>query len=251
MRAFLLAAAILALALAPVLAQDGPPAPPNEVAEVDEADAAAGPDPLDRILAIVDEDPILDSDLDRVLALGLSQGDPGAGGEAQRRQVLDRLIEERLRFHEIDRFGFSEISLDEVDRGYEAIRSRFSSSDEFEARLAAVELDPEGLRQLVARQIMVLTYVEERLGSRVFVSLDEIRAYYNDVLEPEMKARGEAVPPLAEVREQIRSVLKQQRLNEEIERWTDELRLEADIEDFFDSPVEELPEHLLDTIEPE
>ena len=34
------------------------------------------------------------------------------------------------------------------------------------------------LRQLVARQLMVLTYVDEQLGPRVFVSLDDINAYY-------------------------------------------------------------------------
>ena len=207
-------------------------------------------DRIDRILAIVDDDPILDSDVDRALGLGLVETGGATDQEALRRAVLDRLIDERLRFHEIDRFGFTEISLDEVDRGYEAIRGRFADPDVFASRLEALDLDPEGLRQLVARQIMVLTYVEERLGSRVFVSLDDIRGYYNETLEPELEARGETAPPLPEVRERIRAVLREQRLNQEIDRWTEELRIEADVDDFFDSPLDELPSHLIDTIEP-
>lgn len=223
----------------------------QEAAFRGETGSVDGFDRIDRILAIVDDDPILDSDVDRALGLGLVETGGAADQDALRRAVLDRLIDERLRFHEIDRFGFTEISLDEVDRGYEEIRGRFADSDVFARRLEELDLDPEGLRQLVARQIMVVTYVEERLGSRVFVSLDDIRRYYTGTLEPELKARGEVASPLPDVREQIRAVLREQRLNEEIDRWTEELRIEADVDDFFDSPLEELPPHLIDTIEPD
>ena len=243
-----LAAALLVAAAASGVAQEV-----SGDAQSVGGDIGDGIDRIDRILAIVDDDPILDSDVERALGLGLvSVADEEAAGEAaSRRAVLDQLIEERLRFHEIDRFGFTEISLDEVDRGYGEIRDRFASDTAFDDRLAELGIEPDGLRQLVARQILVLTYVEERLGSRVFVSLDDIRQYYTETLQPEMKTRGAAVPPLPEVREEIRAVLRQQRLNEEIERWTEELRIEADIDDFFDAPLDELPPHLIDTIEPD
>ena len=136
---------------------------------------------VDRIVAIVDDDPILASDIDQVIGLGLAARG-GDDDESLRRRILDQLIEERLRFHEIDRFGFTEIPLDEVDRAYDAIRERFGSATAFDTRLTELGLEPEGMRQLVARQILVLTYVEERLGSRVFVSLDDIRQYFSETL---------------------------------------------------------------------
>ena len=43
------------------------------------------------------------------------------------------------------------------------------------------------------------------------------------------------------IRERIRGVLKEQRLNRELESWTEELRREADIVDHFDSTHGELP----------
>jgi hypothetical protein len=49
------------------------------------------------------------------------------------------------------------------------------------------------------------------------------------------------VPPVEDVREQIREVLRQQRLNDELRRWTTELRSRADVEDFFDRPQRALP----------
>jgi tRNA nucleotidyltransferase (CCA-adding enzyme) len=75
----------------------------------------------------------------------------------------------------------------------------------------------------------VLTYVDERLGPRVFVGLDDINRYYRDVLTPEMQRRGQTVPPVEDMREDIREVLKQQKLTQEIEKWTQELRNRADV----------------------
>ena len=216
-RASLLLGAVLGLAFAPPGWAEG-----------------EAPELVDRVLAVVDEDPILASDLEKIIGLGLVAPTPEEDDEEFRRRVLDQLIDQRLRFHEVDRFGFSELPLDEVERQLSLIRESFASDRLFQQRLQEVELDEQGLRQILARQIMVLIYVEERLGARVFVDLDDIEAHYREVLVPELRARGASAPPLAEVREEIRTLLKEQRLNEEIARWTEELRLEADIEDYFD-----------------
>lgn len=196
---------------------------------------------MDRVLAVVDDDPILTSDVEQVVGLGLAERRGGETDEAFRRRVLDELIEQRLRFHEIDRFGFGQVPVDEVEELFADIRGRYASDEEFQRRLLQLGLDETGLRQLVARQLMVLTYVEERLGPRVFVSIDDIRKYYDEVLAPELRRRGETVPPIEEVREQIRAVLKEQRLNEEIVEWTGELRAKADVVNYFDSEHGELP----------
>jgi hypothetical protein len=196
---------------------------------------------VDRIVAVVDDDPILLSDMRRAVNLGLMVPGAGETPEDFRRRVLDRLIVERLRTHEVDRFGFSELPLAEVDSQYQAIRERFPDEATFRAELRALGLDPSDLREILARQLMVLKYVEERLGPRVFIALDDVRGYYDEVLAPEMERRGQPLPPLPEVREQIRSVLRQQRLNEELESWTEELRLEADIVDYLEREPRELP----------
>jgi hypothetical protein len=53
------------------------------------------------------------------------------------------------------------------------------------------------------------------------------------------------VPPIEEVREDIRQLLKERRLNEAIEGRTEELRREADVLTFFDEP-EGLPPVVLE-----
>jgi hypothetical protein len=183
----------------------------------------------DQVLAVVDEDPILASDLDRAITLGFYQQRAGEADLEFRKRVLDALIEERLRFHEIDRFGFEQVPMQAIDEQVAEIRGRFATEPAFREALREVGLDPKGLRMLVARQLLVLNYVDERLGARVFVTREEIQEYYQNVLVPEMRRQGQEAPPLDDVREDVRNVLREQKTNQEIETWTEELRREADI----------------------
>lgn len=220
-------AALLALlAASPALAQAWPPAPLEL---------------RDRIVAVVDEDPILSSDIDRAITLGLADRREGESERAFRRRVLESLIVQRIQLHEVSRFGIEQVPPEAIEEQVDAIRSRFRDEEELRARLAEVGLDLPGLRQLVARQLAVLSYFEEFLGPRIFVDLEEIREYYDETLVPELEARGAPVPPIEQVREEIRRLLREGRLNEAIETRTEELRREADVLTFFDSEHEELP----------
>ncbi len=203
---------------------------------------------VDRVVAVVDEDPILDSDIERVVRLGLLPALPNdSAGESageERRRALDLAIEQKLRLHEVDRFGFEETPLALLDRQMEEIRARFPAEEAFRAELARLGLDETALRQLLARQLSVLAYVEERLGPRVFVSVDDIGRYYNDELLPQLQKSGvgpAGIPSLDSVRESIRAVLRERRLNVEIDRWTADLRAKADVVDYLDREARELP----------
>ena len=209
------------------------------------APAVPAPEPqrtlVDRVVAVVDEDPILLSDLEQAVGLGLVSAGAGESRDALRRRALDGLVEQMLWQHEIARFGFEEAPLAEVDRQLEATRARFADDAAWRAELARLGLDEQRVRSLLAHQLSVLRFVEERLGPRVFVGVDEIRAHYDQVLVPELRATGTTVPPIEEVREAIRALLKEERLNREIERWTAELRLEADVVDYLEPDDRPLP----------
>lgn len=223
------------------------PAPPRPGTKIPPAmqpnDPRLQQDPKlrDRVLAVVDEEPILQSDLDRVIALGLAQRRANEDETVFRRRVLDQLIEERLRFHEMDRFGFEQVPVEEIEAQVTEIRKSFPDDAAFQKALREQQMSLKDLRQLVARQLMVMTYVDEQLGPRVFVSLDDINNYYRTTFTSEMQRRGQTVPPVEDVRDDIRRVLREQRLNDAIEKWTEELRREADIQVYFDQPAGKLP----------
>ena len=170
---------------------------------------------LDRIVAVVDDDPIFASELERA-ARWAAEPDPAP------RELLDQLIDERLRAHEVDRHGTAYIGEDAV-----------------EAQLA--ELPPGVDRQeaelLVRRQLRVLAYVEQRLGALVFIADDAVRAYYESTLRDEMRRRGEALPAFEQVQQPIRALLREEALEQRIVTWTEELRQKAEIVDLLDEPM--------------
>jgi parvulin-like peptidyl-prolyl isomerase len=203
--------------------------------------AAQDPVLVDRIVAVVDEEAIFLSDVEQAIAIGQLVPRSGEGPEKLRRQVLDRLIDQRLQLHEVERFDAGQVAAEDVERQVEAIRARFEDEASWQAWLTGLGLDEAGVRHLVRRQLRVLAYVEERLGPRIFVDLDDIRAYYAGELKAEMESRGERLPPIAEVREAIRALLRERRLNAEIRTWVRELRLEADVVDYLERRPDELP----------
>ena len=190
----------------------------------------------DRVLAVVDDDPILASDLDRAIFAGQFQKQPAEADSAFRRRVLQDLVAQRLRFHEIDRFGMEQVPVVQIEKQVAEVRARYKDEAAFKQRLKEVGLDDATLHQMMARQLEVLAFVDERLGPQVFVGLDDIATYYRNVLTPQLQKQHLAVPPLDDVRDQIRGVLRQQRLTEEIDRWTEELRAKANIAVYFDRP---------------
>lgn len=198
-------------------------------------------EPVDRILAVVDDDPILASEVEQVVAFGIVKPEEDEDERATQRRALDFLIEERLRFHEVDRFGFAEVPIDVVDGEFNRLQKSFGGSAKFDQALEKLGLDEQGARQVLARQVMVWIYVEERLGARIFVGLEDIRQHYDEEVVPQLVEQGNEVPPIEEVREPIRTLLREQRKNDELERWTTELLQQADIEDYFDSAFDTLP----------
>lgn len=170
---------------------------------------------LERIVAVVDEDPIFASELERA-ARWAGDAPPTP------RELLDQLIDERLRAHEVDRHGLVQV-------GEDAVR----------AQLDAVPpgVDLEEAERLVRRQLRILAYVEQRLGALVFVSDDAVRAYYDGTLREEMRRRGEVLPPFDEVQSPIRQLLREEALERRIVTWTEELRRRAEIIDLLDEPM--------------
>lgn len=214
------------------------------------ASTAAGQDPasqpselhtIDRIVAVVDEDPIFQSEIEQAIALGLVERRDGESLQMLRRRVLDQLVDQRLRFQEMGRFGERTVTVEEIEAAVAAMRADFPDQQAFEEHLRAADTSPDELRQLIARQLAAIDFVDRRLGVRVFISLEDIQSYYDDELVPEMRRQEAPVPPLDEVREQIREVLRQRRLNEEIESWTEELRRQADVQILIDDYPDELP----------
>jgi len=131
--------------------------------------------------------------------------------------VLDGLIEQRLRLHEIGRYGFEETPLEEVDRQVEALAARFP--DEPPSRRARAP-GPGRERPAPGRGAPALG---ARLR-RAAAGAARVRRRRGDPpllrrgARPELARDGQPPPPIDQVRRADRALLRERRLNEEIDR---------------------------------
>ena len=185
---------------------------------------------VDRVAAVVDRQVITVSEVNQMVELRFFARNKGESEDDFRHRILDSLIAQALRFRDVERFGAEDIPKDSIEARVTEIAKRFPTPADLDEALKRVELTPDELRALVKRQLQVEAYIQERFAPLVFVSNDEIDAYYRGTWSQQRRQRGLAIPPIAEVREEIRALLRASRLQEEIEKWTTQLRERANVD---------------------
>ena len=80
------------------------------------------------------------------------------------------------------------------------------------------------MRGIVSEQLLLSRFIEFRFRPAAQVTPAEIQSYYNDEFAPQLKARGEAVPPVEDVEETIQEVLIQREISARASKWLDETR---------------------------
>ncbi|HEX6097034.1 MAG TPA: hypothetical protein VF432_11970 [Thermoanaerobaculia bacterium] len=184
---------------------------------------------VDRIAAVIDGQVLTVSEISQMVELRFFPR-LGDSEDDYRREVLDALIAQALRYRDVERFGAQDIPADTIEARVVEIQRRFPSETEFNAALARAELTADELRALVKRQLQVEAYIQERFAPLVFVTNEEIDEYYRGPWREQRRERGLAVPPLTEVRDEVRAALRLSRLQAEIDRWTSQLRARANVD---------------------
>ncbi|HUP60608.1 MAG TPA: hypothetical protein VNA69_09345 [Thermoanaerobaculia bacterium] len=184
---------------------------------------------VDRIAAVIDRQVLTVSEINQLVEIRFFPR-LAATDDEHRREVLDALIAQALRFRDVERFGAQDISRDAIEARIEEIERRFGSEAELNVALARAELTADEVRALAKRQLQVEAYIQERFAPLVFVTNEEIEAYYRGPWSRQRRERGLAGVPLAEVREEVRTAVRATRLQEEIEKWTVQLRARANVD---------------------
>lgn len=184
---------------------------------------------VDRIAAIVDRQVLTVSEVTQMVEIRFfartSQSE-----DDHRRDVLEGLIAQALRYRDVERFGAQDITSDVIEARLIEIQRRFASEAEFQAAVARAELTLDEVRALVRRQLQVEAYIQERFAPLVFITNDEIETYYRGPWTAQRRERGLPVPSLDSVREEIRTAVRATRLTDEIGKWTTQLRARADVD---------------------
>ena len=137
--------------------------------------------PLDRVVAIVDNDVIMQSQLDRRLA-EVQQNLAKRSGEQPPRealapQVLERLIVENLQLQIGERSGIR-IADEELNQALATIAQRNNLTlDQFRAALARDGLSYDEAREQVRRELIISRVRQRRVAERIQVSEQEVQNF--------------------------------------------------------------------------
>jgi hypothetical protein len=184
---------------------------------------------VDRIAAIVDGQVLTVSEIAQMVEIRFYPR-AAQSEDDHRHNVLDGLIAQSLRYHDVERFGAQDISPDVIEARLLEIQHRFPTEAEFLAAAARAELAVDEIRALVKRQLQVEAYIQERFAPLVFISNEDIDAYYRGAWSQQRRERGLAIPSLESVRDEVRTAVRASRVEEEIGKWTTQLRARANVD---------------------
>ena len=189
---------------------------------------------IDRIVATVNGHIILESDWDEGLRYeALLNGHAlNQLTDADRRAVLDRLIDQELLAEQIQSASFQHASESEAAARVRDSRKQYpeAASDEgWRLVLGRFGLSEKDLLAHVQQQIDLMRLVDAHLRPAVEIDSRTIEAYYREKFVPQLKQSIVVEIPSADVAVKIRELLTEEKVNELMISWLQSLRSESKV----------------------
>ena len=157
---------------------------------------------IDRVVAVVNDEIILDSELEQFTApnlrnpVDLDTPEGASMFEAMKKKQLDHLIESRLISQQAAELKLT-VTADEVDRAVDEVKRQNNIDDKsFAEALKSQGFSIEAYRKNLKKQILELKVVNTAVRSRVSVSEEEVRTAYH---QSDRQNAGERLAHLREV----------------------------------------------------
>jgi hypothetical protein len=175
---------------------------------------------LDRVVARVEEEIILQSDVEQ-LARYQVMVDGKAESDAA---ILERLIDQWIVRKEAEASRFPAASDADVDRGMQRLMGSYARPEDYEAQRAKAGLNEADVRQIVTMQTYLSNYLDSRFRPTVQVDEKAVKDFYEQAVIPRAKARGQEPPSFDAAREVIQEALIQKGIDEQADKWLKESR---------------------------
>ena len=201
---------------------------------------------LDRVVAVVNGDLILESDLDEETRMAAFQ--PFADRTAvTREQLVERLIDRDLILQQIRLQPQAQIMDAQVDAELRVLRKNIPECAAYgcetdagwEKFVAAQGFTAEELRERWRQRMEVLRFVEARFRMGIRISQTEMDAYYKGTLVPAYEKERVTPPAEAAIADRIQEILLQQQVDRLLDDWLTSLRAEGSVK--IVKPGEDLP----------
>ncbi len=207
------------------------PAPANPAATTAAPDAKTGVT-LDYIVAIVNQDVILESDVEEEMRFSAFEPYRSQVNDTPREQALRRLINRMLILQQEKLQPQPPIPDREVQKQIEELRQTIPACVEYKCEtdvgwerfLADNDFTKQELEARWRQRMQVLAFIEIRFRSGIHISRQEITDYYQKQMLPEYARQKVKPPPMDALSSRIEEVLLQREVTSLLNDWLKSLR---------------------------
>jgi hypothetical protein len=202
--------------------------------------AAETPVVLDHVIAIINGDVLLESDVREEMRLSVLQPVTIPAGQNTTPRALQRLITRTLilrQMREQNQIDYS-VTDDEVRKSLDELRgeiplcgSMHCSTDEgWQAFLEKHGLTEEEVNERWRQRLEILRFIDARFGVSIRISRQDIQNYYEKRFLPVFEKTHQQAPPVDSVAPRIHEILLQQQVNAQLRDWLQSLREQGSVE---------------------
>ncbi len=201
---------------------------------------------LDRVVAIVNDDLILDSDVNEELRL--QAFDPYHNrSELSSTRAIERLINRDLILQQLKLQPEQAPSDAEVNKQIDQLRKDIPACSQYQCQtkagwdhfLADHGFTEDSFFARWKERMTVLSFIEDRFELGINIKPEQIQNYYEKTLVPEYQRQHTSPPKLEAITGQIREVLLQQQISNLLQDWLKSLRAQGSVVVLH--PGEEVP----------
>lgn len=204
-----------------------------------QAPEVSAPVVLDRVVAVVNNQTILASDVDEEIRLAVL--DPGRSDldALPPARALDQLISRTLIQQQIRQQDEKaalpsqqdiRMRVDEIRRELPAcVRAKCSTDPGWIAFLAGHHLTAERVDVYMRSRLEILNFIEQRFRQGIRIPPQDVEKYYRETLLP-LYAPNDTVPSLDKVSSRIEEILLEQQVSALFDDWLKNLRSQGNIE---------------------
>jgi peptidyl-prolyl cis-trans isomerase SurA len=193
---------------------------------------------LDSVIAVINGDVLLRSDLQTEIDMAVLQPLSLPPGKDFEQRAAQRLINRTLILQQMQSQGMAkDVSDEDVEKDLDALREQLPDCRKSDCKTEAGWvrfLTQHGLIQSEVterwrQRMQILNFIDTRFRAGVRISKPDIEDYYNKTLVPQFTKQNVSAPPLDSVSARIEEVLLQQHVNVLLQDWLKNLRDQGNV----------------------
>jgi peptidyl-prolyl cis-trans isomerase SurA len=205
------------------------------------ASSASGGQPvvLDRVVAVINGDVLLESDVDEEMRFAALEPFEVNNGMDTRQDAMRRLINRALIMQQMNEQQQFDINISDADvekslmdlRSHlpECVKDDCATPQGWNAFLRANDLSDQEVIEYWKERMTILRFIDLRFRSGISISQESIADYYAKSVVPVFGRQHQTAPALKNVSARIQEVLLQQQVNGMLQAWLTSLRDEGSI----------------------